>query len=155
MRSRCYYRSLLPLLIFRVQMNDVFAYVVGKSIGGPKLAPRTSPNKTIAGSLGAIVLTTLLIFWLSGLVFREGSLSAFLPRLVLGLMISITGQFGDLTISAIRPDVGVKDTGKWIPGHGRGARPGQQPLALGAGDVSFSQLFPGSWHRSLDPDLHR
>ena len=46
-----YYRSLLLLLIFSVQMNDVFAYVVGKSIGGPKLAPRTSPNKTISGSL--------------------------------------------------------------------------------------------------------
>ena len=113
-----FYRSLLLLLIFSVQMNDVFAYVVGKSIGGPKLAPRTSPNKTISGSLGAIVLTTLLIFGLSGLVFREGPMSAPLPRLVLGLMISITGQFGDLTVSAIKRDVGVKDTGKWIPGHG-------------------------------------
>ena len=40
-----YYRSLLLLLIFSVQMNDVFAYVVGKSIGGPKLAPRTSPQQ--------------------------------------------------------------------------------------------------------------
>ena len=67
-----HYRSLLLLLVFSVQLNDMFAYVVGKSIGGPKLAPQTSPNKTISGSLGAIVLTTLLVFGLSGLVFREG-----------------------------------------------------------------------------------
>ena len=47
------FRSLILLVIFSVQLNDVFAYIVGKSLGGPKLAPRTSPNKTIAGSLGA------------------------------------------------------------------------------------------------------
>jgi phosphatidate cytidylyltransferase len=113
-----YYRSLLLLLILSVQLNDIFAYVVGKSIGGPKLAPQTSPNKTISGSLGAIALTTLLVFVLSGIVFRGGPMDIPLLRLVLGLMISISGQFGDLTVSAIKRDVGVKDTGTWIPGHG-------------------------------------
>ena len=56
------YRSLLLLLVFSVALNDVFAYVVGKAIGGPRLAPQTSPNKTIAGAMGAVVLTTLLVF---------------------------------------------------------------------------------------------
>jgi phosphatidate cytidylyltransferase len=112
------YRSLLLLLIFSVQINDIFGYVVGRTFGGPKLVPQTSPNKTISGAVGAILLTTLLVYLLSGVVFQEGPLSGSIPRAVLGLMISITGQFGDLTVSAIKRDVGVKDTGTWIPGHG-------------------------------------
>ncbi len=42
------FRALILLLLFSVQLNDIFAYIVGKSLGGPKLAPRTSPNKTIS-----------------------------------------------------------------------------------------------------------
>ncbi|SIO27061.1 phosphatidate cytidylyltransferase [Singulisphaera sp. GP187] len=112
------YRSLILLLLFSVQLNDIFAYIVGKSLGGPKLAPHTSPNKTISGSLGAVVLTTLFVFMLSGLIFTEGPLSGTVQRLVLGLLISISGQFGDLSVSSIKRDVGVKDTGSLIPGHG-------------------------------------
>jgi phosphatidate cytidylyltransferase len=112
------YRSLILMLVFSVQMNDVFAYISGKSIGGPKLAPRTSPNKTIAGSLGAIVLTTVLVFLLSGVVFPDGPISGMAQRLVLGSLISIAGQFGDLSLSSIKRDLGVKDTGVLIPGHG-------------------------------------
>jgi phosphatidate cytidylyltransferase len=118
MANEMHYRSLVLLLLLCVQANDIFAYVVGKSIGGPKLAPQTSPNKTVSGSLGAVVLTTLLVFVLSGQVFRAGPLGAPFSRLVLGILISIAGQFGDLTVSAIKRDVGVKDTGAWIPGHG-------------------------------------
>jgi phosphatidate cytidylyltransferase len=113
-----HFRSLILLVIFSAQMNDVFAYLVGKSVGGPKLAPRTSPNKTIAGSLGAVGLTTLVVFGLSGLVFRDGEMSGTVQRLVLGMLISIMGQFGDLSLSAIKRDLGVKDTGALIPGHG-------------------------------------
>jgi phosphatidate cytidylyltransferase len=112
------YRSLILMLVFSVQMNDVFAYMVGKSIGGPKLAVRTSPNKTIAGSLGAVVLTTLLVFVLSAFVFPGGPMSGVVQRLVLGLLISVAGQFGDLSLSSIKRDVGVKDMGVLIPGHG-------------------------------------
>jgi phosphatidate cytidylyltransferase len=112
------FRSLILLLLFSVQLNDIFAYVVGKSLGGPKLAPHTSPNKTISGSLGAVVLTTLVVFGLAGLVFPEGPMSGIVQRLALGSLISIAGQFGDLSISAIKRDVGVKDTGALIPGHG-------------------------------------
>jgi phosphatidate cytidylyltransferase len=112
------FRSLILLLLFSVQINDIFAYICGKSLGGPKLAPRTSPNKTISGSLGAAVLTTLLVFGLTALVFRDGPMSGAVQRLVLGFLISIAGQFGDLTVSSIKRDVGVKDTGALIPGHG-------------------------------------
>jgi phosphatidate cytidylyltransferase len=113
-----HYRSLILLLVFSVQLNDIFAYMSGKSIGGPKLAPNTSPNKTISGSLGAVVLTTLLVLGLSSLAFPEGPLSGWPQRLALGLLISIAGQFGDLSVSSIKRDVGVKDTGALIPGHG-------------------------------------
>jgi phosphatidate cytidylyltransferase len=112
------FRSLILLLVFSVQLNDIFAYIVGKSLGGPKLAPRTSPNKTISGSLGAAALTTLLVFGLTALVFRDGPMSGAVQRLVLGFLISIAGQFGDLSVSSIKRDVGVKDTGALIPGHG-------------------------------------
>ena len=112
------FRSLILLLIFSVQLNDVFAYAVGKSLGGPKLVPHTSPNKTISGSVGAVVLTTLLVFGLTGLLFREGPMSGVVQRLALGILISIAGQLGDLSLSAIKRDVGVKDTGALIPGHG-------------------------------------
>ncbi len=112
------YRSLILLLVFSVQMNDVFAYVVGKSLGGPKLAPRTNPDKTVSGALGAIALTSMLVFWLSGIVFPEGELSGFVQRLVLGLVISIGGQLGDLTVAAIKQDAGISKTWAMIPGHG-------------------------------------
>jgi phosphatidate cytidylyltransferase len=118
MANDTHYRSLILLLVFSVQLNDIFAYIVGKSVGGPKLAPRTSPNKTISGSLGAMVLTTLLVFGLSALVFREGPMSGAVQRLALGILISVAGQFGDLSVSSIKRDVGVKDTGALIPGHG-------------------------------------
>lgn len=118
MTNDTHFRSLVLLLIFCVQLNDVFAYIVGKSLGGPKLAPQTSPNKTISGAIGAVVLTTLLVYWLSGIVFPEGQLDEPLQRVVLGLLISIGGQLGDLTVSAIKRDVGIKDTAVLIPGHG-------------------------------------
>jgi phosphatidate cytidylyltransferase len=100
-----HYRSLVLLLIFCVQWNDLFAYLLGQWLGGPKLAPQTSLNKTIAGSLGAVVLTTLLVYWLSGIAFPVDQfanplarrLAEPFQRVVLGLLISIGGQLGDLT----------------------------------------------------------
>jgi phosphatidate cytidylyltransferase len=118
MTNDTHYRSLVLLLIFCVQLNDVFAFIVGKSLGGPKLAPLTSPNKTISGALGAVVLTTLLVYWLGGIVFPAGQLAEPLQRVVLGFLISIGGQFGDLTVSSIKRDLGIKDTGVLIAGHG-------------------------------------
>lgn len=118
MTNDTHYRALVLLLIFCVQLNDVFAFLVGKLLGGPRLAPATSPNKTISGAVGAVVLTTLLVYWLSGIVFAEGELAGPLQRLVLGLLISIGGQLGDLTVAAIKRDVGINVTGVLVPGHG-------------------------------------
>jgi phosphatidate cytidylyltransferase len=112
-----HYRSLMLLLFFSILVNDIVAYIVGKSIGGPNLAPETSPNKTISGSLAAILVTTLLVLVLGVLVFPDGRLHSPWLLLLLGIVISIAGQVGDLTVSAIKRDAGVKATGTWMPGR--------------------------------------
>jgi phosphatidate cytidylyltransferase len=118
MANDAHYRSLLMLLIVSIALNDVFAFCVGKTIGGPKLLPNTSPNKTISGSLGALVLTTALFTALGTIVFDDQPMGAW-PRLILlGAIVSAAGQLGDLTISSVKRDVGIKDMGAIIPGHG-------------------------------------
>lgn len=112
------YRPRLLLVLLAVELNDVFAYCVGKAVGGPKLLPSTSPGKTVAGSVGALVLTTALVAGAGHIVFA-GTAMGRLDRLaILGVLISVLGQLGDLILSAIKRDVGVKDTGAVLPGHG-------------------------------------
>ena len=112
------YRGMLLLLFVVIAMNDVFAFVVGKSIGGPKLCPNTSPNKTISGALGALVLSTLLFAALGHFVFEGTPVAAPHHLILLGAIVSIAGQCGDLTISSVKRDVGIKDMGNVLPGHG-------------------------------------
>ncbi|MCC7146964.1 MAG: phosphatidate cytidylyltransferase [Phycisphaeraceae bacterium] len=112
------YRPVILSLLVCVQMNDVFAYCVGKSVGGPKLAPHTSPNKTISGALGALVLTTGLTSLLMHQVFAGTEVGAWGHCLALGLLVSVAGQMGDLVVSSIKRDVGIKDMGAVLAGHG-------------------------------------
>jgi phosphatidate cytidylyltransferase len=112
------YRPIVLLILLTVEANDVFAFLVGKTLGRRKLAPNTSPNKTVAGSAGALVLTTAVVTGLGYFVFA-GTPAGQLPQLVsLGVIISIAGQVGDLMLSSIKRDLGVKDMGVTIPGHG-------------------------------------
>jgi phosphatidate cytidylyltransferase len=112
------YRPIIILVLLSVEANDVFAYVVGKSLGKSRLAPNTSPNKTIAGAAGAVVLTTLLVVGVGGFVFRGTELERTIPLVMLGLLISVVGQLGDLMLSSIKRDLGLKDMGATLPGHG-------------------------------------
>jgi len=112
------YRPMLLLLVLCVEMNDVFAYCCGKLFGSRKLAPQTSPNKTLGGSLGALVLTTLLFALCGRFVFRDTVLAQPGHLIALGIIISLLGQLGDLMLSSVKRDVGVKDMGTLIPGHG-------------------------------------
>jgi phosphatidate cytidylyltransferase len=112
------YRPILILILLGVELNDVFAFCVGKSIGGPKLLPNTSPGKTVAGSVGALVLTTALVAVVGHLVFAGTAVDRPDHLIILGAGISILGQLGDLLISSVKRDVGVKDIGDLIPGHG-------------------------------------
>jgi phosphatidate cytidylyltransferase len=112
------YRVLLIFLILAVELNDVFAYGCGKLIGGPKVIPNTSPGKTWAGSIGALVLTTIFTMTLGHFIFRGTAMGAFLPLFIFGAGLSILGQFGDLLLSSIKRDAGIKDIGSMIPAHG-------------------------------------
>ncbi|HVU62994.1 MAG TPA: phosphatidate cytidylyltransferase [Phycisphaerales bacterium] len=111
------YRRPMLLLLMCVGLNDVYAYCVGRTIKGPKLAPSTSPGKTLSGAVGAMVLTTLTV-WLVGRHVLYTNLSETHHLIAIGILLSLGGILGDLTISSVKRDVGIKDMGALIPGHG-------------------------------------
>jgi phosphatidate cytidylyltransferase len=106
--------SYVLYLIFAVELNDVAAFTFGKLFGRRKLRSNISPNKTWGGSLGAfgvsMLLPWILHFALPQFQARE--------RILTGLIVGIGGQMGDLSISVIKRDLGVKDMGAAIKGHG-------------------------------------
>jgi len=112
------YRPILLLLFLCVEMNDVFAYLSGKLIGRRKLAPKTSPNKTVGGAVGALIGTALLFLLVGGFIFEGTPMDSPVLLMLLGVIVSVAGQLGDLMLSSIKRDVGVKDMGVAIPGHG-------------------------------------
>ena len=112
------YRPILLLIIFAVELNDIFAYICGHLFGHRKFVPNTSPNKTVGGALGAIVLTTPVFALGAHFVWSGMALDTPVRLLGLGIIVSIVGQFGDLMLSSIKRDLGLKDTAKLIPGHG-------------------------------------
>ena len=106
--------GLLLFLVVLTQGNDVAQYLWGKSIGRIRAAPRVSPGKTLGGFLGGVGTTTLLSFLLAPeLTPLEGH-----ERWVAGTIVAVSGFLGDLSVSAIKRDLGVKDAGATIPGHG-------------------------------------
>ena len=112
------YRPILLWLLVCTELNDVFAYLSGKTIGKRKLLRNTSPNKTRGGAIGAMVLTSLLAAFLGKYVFAGTTLAQLSHLLILGALISILGQCGDLVISSVKRDLGIKDIANVIPGHG-------------------------------------
>jgi phosphatidate cytidylyltransferase len=112
------FRPMLVWLVVCVELNDVFAYVVGKTLGRRKLAPNTSPNKTLGGALGALILTTGLAAGLGHFAFIGTPMDHPVRLITIGLILSFTGQLGDLTLSSIKRDLGIKDWAATFPGHG-------------------------------------
>ena len=113
-----HYRPCLILVVLSVEINDVFAYAVGKTLGRRQLAPNTSPKKTIEGAVGALLLTTGVVMLLGSWVFEGTPLDQPLRLAVLGGVISVVGQLSDLMLSSIKRDLEIKDMGVTIPGHG-------------------------------------
>jgi len=112
------YRPMLLLVIFAVELNDIFAYICGHLFGRRKFVPNTSPNKTVGGALGALILTTPLVGVIAHFIWTDTTLDNPICLIGLGIIVSVVGQFGDLMLSSIKRDLGIKDTAKLIPGHG-------------------------------------
>ena len=93
--------------------TDIFAFFAGKSLGGAKIAPAISPNKTWSGLIGG-VLASMGIGIISAMIF-PGSIIFFL---IISVLISIVEQISDLVESKFKRIFGVKDSGDIIPGHG-------------------------------------
>ena len=102
-------------LVVTTELNDIFQYLCGKSLGKRKILPKTSPNKTIEGFLGGVLLTPLVSMALGSLLDLPISL---LCLGFIGLAISFFGFWGDVTFSYLKRRAGVKDTSTLIPGHG-------------------------------------
>ena len=101
------------LIIFAVLFTDSFCYFIGSKFGKHKLAPVISPNKTIEGSIGGTISCILISFVVG--FFTE---IPWYHCLILGILITIFAQLGDLCESMIKRDAGVKDSSNVLPGHG-------------------------------------
>jgi phosphatidate cytidylyltransferase len=110
------------LLLFPVVLtwlSDTFAYFAGRLWGKRKLIPKVSPGKTVAGALGAVIGTPLSAVGYALLLQRFPTWRMDVAQaLVFGILVSIAAQVGDLGESLLKRDVGVKDSGKLLPGHG-------------------------------------
>ena len=106
--------GLLLYLVVLTQGNDVAQYIWGKTLGRRKIAPTVSPGKTWGGFLGGVATTTLIAALLGPLLTPLD----WAWSLLSGLLIGVAGFVGDVTISALKRDLGIKDTGQLLPGHG-------------------------------------
>jgi phosphatidate cytidylyltransferase len=103
----------LILILLVVWVTDIGGYFAGRGIGGPKLWPRVSPKKTWAGAIGGFAASLVIAFG-----FAAFGLGKTGPLLLLGAVLSIVSQLGDLFESAVKRRFGVKDSSHLIPGHG-------------------------------------
>lgn len=103
----------LVFVLLVVWVTDIGGYFAGRGIGGPKLWPRVSPKKTWAGAVGGLILSLVIAAAFAILGFGK-----MLPLLLLGTLLSVVSQLGDLFESAVKRRFGVKDSSHIIPGHG-------------------------------------
>ncbi len=96
-----------------VWITDILGYFVGRGVGGPKLWVRVSPKKTWSGAIGGIAGSILF----AG-AFASAGYGSLGPMVLLGTVISVISQLGDLFESALKRQFGVKDSSQIIPGHG-------------------------------------
>ena len=106
-------KNIILWLFFVVWSTDIFAYFIGKNLGGPKLIQSISPNKTWSGLIGGMV-SAAIIGLLSTLMF-EGGILFFM---ITSALLAVIAQIGDLFESKVKRIFGVKDSGTIIPGHG-------------------------------------
>jgi phosphatidate cytidylyltransferase len=103
----------LILILLVVWVTDIGGYFAGRGIGGPKLWPRVSPKKTWAGAIGGFAASLAVAAGFAAIGLGKTG-----PMLLLGAVLSIASQLGDLFESAVKRRFGVKDSSHIIPGHG-------------------------------------
>ena len=122
-----YFSLLFVLTVFVISyLTDTFAYIVGCSLKGPKLAPKISPKKTISGAVGGLLGGMIGAVLLYVIANNISALAAVIDMydlawwhfLIIGAIGSVLGQIGDLFESKLKRNAGVKDSGDIFPGHG-------------------------------------
>lgn len=106
-------RAVIFFLLAVVWASDIGAYACGRLLGGPKLAPKLSPNKTWAGAVGGLVCALLVGFAAAHVVHASA-----LRVVAVTAIVAVAAQLGDLGESVAKRHFQVKDTGALIPGHG-------------------------------------
>ena len=107
----------LPLVAMWV--CDTAAMAVGTLVGGPKLAPVVSPNKTWSGAIAGVVASVIAVFVFRALLPANATVSLTSLELTLvGIAVALFGQIGDVAESLLKRETGVKDSSDLIPGHG-------------------------------------
>jgi len=109
--------GVLIAVVLAVVANDVGALVVGRQWGHARLAPDISPNKTVEGLLGGAVATIVVTTVAVGIIGWE-PFDGIGQALALGLVVAVVAPLGDLCESMIKRDLGLKDMGSVLPGHG-------------------------------------
>jgi phosphatidate cytidylyltransferase len=112
--------ALLVLALALVWISDTAAYVVGRTMGKRKLIPSVSPGKTVAGAVGALIVSAVASWALVRFVLVPQAQLGLRPvhAILFGITVSTAVQLGDLAESLIKRQAGVKDSSQIIPGHG-------------------------------------
>ena len=106
--------GLICFIIFATELNDVSAFTFGRLFGKHPLRSEISPRKTVEGAIGAVAVSMILP-WLLRFSFPFFGAT---QLILTGLIVGVGGLLGDLSISMIKRDIGTKDMGSAIPGHG-------------------------------------
>ena len=106
-------KFILVVLLIGCVASDIGGFMLGKFLKGPKLT-KISPNKTFSGAIGSFIFSCILF---SSLIYYETKVFNF-KIIIIGLMISLFCQIGDLFFSYLKRKADVKDTGNLLPGHG-------------------------------------
>jgi phosphatidate cytidylyltransferase len=137
------YRPVVLLLLTAVALNDVAAFTAGKLFGRAKLVPATSPGKTVNGALGAVAVVAPVVAVLMQRILPGSAMDHLPALLAFGVLLSVAGQAGDLMLSSIKRDIGIKDMGTILPGHGGVLDRFNSLLLVAPAAFHFIQFFVG------------